>query len=113
MKARYTQATSTANTILMCVEKAGPGEAWHWAQGNRAVTKPLEDAKNMMESAVQPRSFLESFIISELADVENAYTEETFKTEIAKVPIALLDKIVELERCTARVAKMNREFIAK
>ena len=111
LKARYSLATSTANTILMCVEKARPGEAWHWAQGNRAVTKPLEDAKNMMESAVQPRSFLEAFIISELADVENAYSEETFKTEIAKVSIALLDKIVELERCTARVAKMNREFI--
>ena len=113
VKARYTQAASTANTILMCVEKARPGEAWHCAQGNRAVTKPLEDAKNMMESAVQPRSFLESFIISELSDVEKAYAEETFKTEIAKVPIALTDRIVELERCTARVAKMNREFMAK
>ena len=98
LKARYSLAVSTANTILKCVVQAVPGEAWHWARANQDVTKPLEDAKNMMISAVHPRSFLESFIISELSDVENAYTEETFKTEIAKVPIALTDKIVELER---------------
>ena len=113
LKARYSLAVSTANTILKCVVQAVPGEAWHWARANQDVTKPLEDAKNVMLTAVQPRSFLAAFISCELSDVEKAYAEETFKTEIAKVPIALTDRIVELERCNARVAKMHREFMAK
>ena len=113
LKARYSLAVSTANTILKCVVQAVPGEAWHWARANQDVTKPLEDAKNEMLTAVQPRSFLAAFISCELSDVEKAYAEETFKTEIAKVPSALTDRIVELERCNARVAKMHREFMAK
>ena len=113
LKARYSLAVSTANTILKCVVQAVPGEAWHWARANQAVTKPLEDAKNEMLTAVQPRSFLAAFISCELSDVEKVYSEETFKTEITKVPSALTDRIVELERCNARVAKMHREFMAK
>ena len=113
LKARYSLAVSTANTILKCVVQAVPGEAWHWARANQDVTKPLEDAKNEMLTAVQPRSFLAAFISCELSDVEKVYSEETFKTEITKVPSALTDRIVELERCNARVAKMHREFMAQ